>query len=710
MKFSIEHELPGRLRLRCPEGSFTQADGCVIAALLETQPGVTAATAAHRTGSLLIRYEGDVRASVLTAVEILDDAFYGKIDGSVLISEAPGLEESLASLFGGVVVRALLPRTLRYAVTFLRSLPLLARGLHSLWSKRRFNVSVLDASAVGVSMLRRDFRTATVITTLLTLGNLLESWTHKKSRESLTDSLALNIDRLWVKRDGQEVQISMSDLQIGDLAIIRTGSVIPVDGVVCEGDALVNQASMTGESEPIRRTPPLSVYAGTIVEEGELLVRVTAFDSETRIHKIAEMIHESEALKADIQNKAEKMADAIVPYSFLLAGGIYFWTRDAMRATAALLVDYSCAIRLSTPLTILSAMREGARRGILVKGGRFLEALAAADTVVFDKTGTLTVSAPCVARVVPFDGYTREEVLRTAACLEEHFPHSIARAVVRQAEKERLSHREEHSTVEYAVAHGIASRIPNLGRDLPGDSNQKVLIGSAHFVFEDEGVGCTPEQREVIDRESEKCSVLFLAVGGRLAGILCIEDPLREDARDVVRRLRETGITRFAMLTGDNLRVAENVAGAIGVEEVWAQLLPEDKAEVVKQLKKDRKVVMVGDGINDSPALASADVGVAMRSGADIAQEAADVVLSDNRLHALVDARRLSVGAMEKIYRNYAFIVGANSLLLGLGLSGTITPAMSALLHNLATIGSSLYSLTPILEKPCESDEVGART
>ncbi|MDR1875139.1 MAG: heavy metal translocating P-type ATPase [Synergistaceae bacterium] len=687
MEFSVEHELPGRLRLRCPAGSFTQAEGCVIGALLETQPGVTSALASHRTGSLLIRYEGDVRASILAAVGLLDDKFYGEIDGSSLVREGPSLGDSLTSLFGGVAWRALLPSTLRYGVTFLRSLPLLGRGLRSLWRGRRLNVSVLDASAVGVSMLRRDFRTAGVIMTLLTLGDLLESWTHKKSRESLTDSLALNIDRLWVRRDGREVQIPMIDLRIGDLAVIRTGSVIPVDGVVFEGEAMVNQSAMTGESEPVRRNPGLSVYAGTVIEEGELVVRVTAFDSETRLHKIAEMIDESEELKAEIQNRAEKMADAIVPYSFLLAGGIYFWTRDATRAAAALLVDYSCAIRLSTPLAILSAMREGAKRGVLVKGGKFLEALAAANTVVFDKTGTLTVSSPAVAKIVPFEGYTREAVLRTAACLEEHFPHSIARAVVRQAEKENLSHREEHSTVEYAVAHGIASLV----------RGEKVLIGSAHFVFEDEGVTCTPEQQEVIDRETERCSVLFLAVGGRLAGILCIEDPLRRDAVDVVRQLREAGITRVAMLTGDNLRVARSVAEETGIDEVLAQLLPGDKTEAIKRLKNTGGVVMVGDGVNDSPALAAADVGVAMRSGADIAQEVADVVLSENRLAGILDARRLGVGVMKKIYRNYVFIVGANSLLLALGLSGTITPAISALLHNLSTIGASICSLRPIL-------------
>jgi Cu2+-exporting ATPase len=690
MKFSIAHELPGRLRLRCPKNAFTEVEGRVIGARIETQSGVTRAAVSHRTGSLLIHYDGD-RTLILAAIELLDRTFYGEIDGAALVPEKQiGLGESLTALLCGAVGRVLLPRALRCTVTVVRALPLLGRGLRSLWSKRRLNVSVLDASAIGVSILRRDFSTVAVITTLLAIGDLLESWTHKKSRESLIDSLAINIDKLWVRRDGEETRIPMADLRIGDLVIVRAGSIIPVDGVVFEGEAMVNQAAMTGESEPVHRASGLSVYAGTVVEEGELVVRVTAFDSETRIRKIAEMIDESEALKADIQNRAEKMADAIVPYSFLLAAGIYFWTRDATRASAALLVDYSCAIKLSTPLTFLSAMREGTKRGILVKGGKFLEALAAADTVVFDKTGTLTVSAPSVAKVIPFGDRTREAVLRTAACLEEHFPHSIARAVVRQAERENLSHREEHSTVEYAVAHGITSRL----RD------DKVLIGSSHFVLEDEGVLCTPEQREILDREAGRYSVLCLAIGGKLAGILCIEDPLREDAFNIAARLRGSGVNRIVMLTGDNARVAGNVVKETGIDEFKAQLLPEDKTEAIKLLKSSgSKVIMVGDGINDAPALSAADVGIAMRGGADVAREVADVVLSENRLGGIVDARRLGIGVMEKIRRGYAFIIGTNSCLLVLGLSGVLTPAMSAFLHNLATVGSSVYSMTPILEK-----------
>jgi Cu2+-exporting ATPase len=467
-----------------------------------------------------------------------------------------------------------------------------------------------------------------------------------------------------------------------------------------EGDAMVNQASMTGESEPVHRSPELSVYAGTVIEEGDLYIRATAFDSETRLHKIADMIAASEELKADIQNRAEKMADAIVPYSFLLAAGIYLTTRDAVRATSALLVDYSCAIKLSTPLAILSAMREGTKRGILVKGGKFLEALACADVVVFDKTGTLTVSSPRVAKVVPLGDYSAAAVLRTAACLEEHFPHSIARAVVKRAEEENLLHSEEHSTVEYAVAHGIAS---HLGSD-------KVIIGSAHFVFEDEDVPCTPEQREAIERDCGDYSTLFLAIGGKLAGVICVEDPLREDAPGIARKLRDTGISKIVTLTGDSYRIAKSVAEAVGVDHFQSQLMPEDKTEAIRLLKASgMKVIMVGDGINDAPALASADVGIAMGAGADIAREVADVILSENRLTDVVLARKLGLGVMRKIYRNYAFIIAVNSFLLAMGSTGMITPSASAFFHNLATIGASIYSLTPVLKDPGPIGEGGGR-
>jgi Cu2+-exporting ATPase len=582
MNFSVEHELPGRLRLRCPKNSFTWEEGVVIGAILETQPGVTSAAASHRTGSLLIHCSEDARGSVLKAVELLDESFYGQIDGTALVPPEPHIGKAVASLLGGAFLRALLPAPVRYALTFFHALPLIGRGLGSLLREKQLNVAVLDACAVGASMMRRDFGTASLIITLLALGGHLESWTHKKTKEGLAESLALNIDKLWVRRNGTEERINMSDLRIGDLAVIRAGSVIPVDGVVSEGSAMVNQSSMTGESEPVHRTPGMSVYAGTVIEEGEIVARVTAFSGGTRIHKIVEMIGEAEALKAEVQNRAEKMADVIVPYSFLLAGGTYLLTRDIARAMSALLVDYSCALKLSTPLAILSAMREGSRRGIVVKGGKFLELLAEADTVVFDKTGTLTVSSPSVAKVVPFEGYERDEVLRIAACLEEHFPHSIARAVVKQAEQEGLQHEELHSTVEYSVAHGIVTYISADG--LPGE---KALLGSAHFVLEDEGIVCSDEQQAIVREAMESYSVLFLAIGGSLAGILCIEDPMRKEAVDIAERLRKAGIKHIAILTGDNPRMAKNIAERAGIAEVYSQLLPEDKTNAVKRMKED---------------------------------------------------------------------------------------------------------------------------
>ena len=700
MEYTIEHQLPGRIRLRCPPGSFSQSEAYAIAAILKTQSGVLEARASHRTGSLLIRYSEGHRDEVLKAVDLLDRSFYGPIDGTALAPSPGGsIGESLASVFVGLAVRALMPRIIRSALTIFRAMPLLRKGLHSLLARGQVNVSVLDASAVGVSLMRRDFRTATVITTLLTLGDMLEEWTHKRSQESLGDSLTLKVDQLWIRRDGCEVQIPMKELAIGDCVVVRTGSVIPVDGVVVDGDAMVDQSAMTGESTAIRRTPGLSVYAGTLVEDGELAVRVTAFDSDTRIHKIAAMIDESEGLKAEVQSRAERMADAIVPWSFLLAGGIYFLTGSAVRAVSALLVDYSCAIKLATPLAILAAMREGLKRGVLIKGGRFLEAIASAETFVFDKTGTLTVSTPSVAEVVPFEGYDHDEVLRTAACLEEHFPHSLARAVVRQAELEALSHKEKHSTIEYIAAHGIVSHI---GAD-------KVLLGSAHFVFEDMGIVPSPEQQAIIERKRGERSMLYLAIGDRLAGFLCIEDPLRQDAAETIRRLHDTGVKRVVMLTGDNPYVARAVAGRVGVDETMAQLLPEDKTRLVKQWKQEGgSVVMVGDGINDSPALAAADVSIAMRSGADITQAVADIVLTDNRLTAIADARLLGAKVMQKIRRNYTFIVGANTLLLALGTGGAITPGTAALLHNLVTLGAGAFSLTPLLPSPSTSMEADA--
>jgi heavy metal translocating P-type ATPase len=699
MDCKIVHELPGRIRLRCPRGlSFTEDEAGVIESLLEAQAGVIDATASHVTGSILVLFEPcgpgtgesgqnrQTRRKILTAVAMIDRSY---LDGESLPAKycEPGIVSSAGTLFARSAFNRLLPMPVRIVINAVRFLPFLLRGLKSLISGK-LDVSVLDASAIGVSLALGDIGTASTIMTLLSFGDLLESWTRERSRRKLAEGLALSCEALWVERGGVQIEIPMSCLNIGDDVVIRAGAVIPVDGKVIRGEAAVNQSVMTGEALPVHRYPGASVYAGTLLEEGELLVRVTAFDKGTRVSLIAQMIDDSVALKANIQGRAERLADAVVPYSFLLAGAVFWATGSIRTAVSALLVDYSCAIKLSTPLAILSAMREGVRRGVVAKGGRILEKIAEADTVVFDKTGTLSVASPSVARVVPFNGWTREQVLRTSACLEEHFPHSIARAVVKKAEEENLKHREEHAEVEYAVAHGIVSRI--------GES--RAIIGSEHFVLEDEKIPVLAEDAATIDALPPTQSLLYLAIGGRLAGVLCIEDPLREEAAGVIEDLRKEGIGRILMLTGDNERSASNAASSLGLDSYESSMLPEQKTEYVKRLRASgSRVIMVGDGINDSPALGASDVGMAMKESADIAREASDVVLTRGDLRSVVTARRLATGTMKRIYDNYAFIVLINSALLALGLGGIIAPSTSALLHNASTICASVRSMTQIL-------------
>lgn len=696
MIYAIEHEIPplgerpGRVRLRCARGTFTAPQARVIAALLETQDAVVRASASARTGSILIHYAAGGRDDALTAASLLDESYYGDIDPDDGAEQGPSILSGLFATAARVALFSLLPLGVRNALSVMRAAPLVLKGLRALFGGGGLNVAVLDASAVGISMLRGDFSTASVIATLLSVGDMLEDWTRKRSRASLADGLALNVDRAWVRREGREMQIPLSELEVGDLAIVRMGCVIPVDGVVAEGEAMVDQASMTGESEPVRCAPGASVYAGTVVEDGELVVRVTAFEQGTRIHRIAEMIDESEAFKASIQSEAERIADAVVPWSFALAGLTWLITGSALRASTALMVDYSCALKLVVPLAMLSAMKEGASHGMIIKGGRCLEAVSKADTLVFDKTGTLTVSTPTLVKVVPFGDFSREDVLRIAACLEEHFPHSIARAVVSEAQREGVEHSEMHEAVEYVTAHGITSRLD--GSDL--------RLGSAHFIFEDSGVVPTEQERETIERESAHHSMLFLASGDRLVGALCIDDPIRPHAGEAVRRLRESGIDRIIMMTGDTERTAASVGAEVGVDEVMARMLPEDKTEAIRTMADSgRVVIMVGDGINDSPSLASASVGIAMRDGADIARETADMVLTGSDLDSLVDIRSLGSGVMRKIRRSVACVVGINSLLIVLGITGVLTPSLSALLHNMVTVAAGSYSMLPILPR-----------
>lgn len=688
MEFKIVHELPGRIRLRTPAGTFSKEEAPALCAVLETLRGVTKVKASHLTGSVLIYFEKECRDEILAAASIMTRDYYAGIE---MPRRGVPLASTLLRTVAGMAFRMLvLPAHVRHAVCLWRAAPYIGRGLKAFFLARRLNVAVLDAAAISSAILRRDFTTAGVIMTLMSLAEEMEAWTQHRSKEDLAQSLALRVDKVWVKKDGAEVEIPFSELRAGDLLIVRAGSIIPADGTVAEGEAVVNQSSMTGEPLGIIRRAGASVYAGTAVEEGEITIEVTAAAGTTRIDKIIQVIEESEGRKASVQSQAEKLADSIVPYNFALAAAVYLFTRSPERAASAIMVDYSCAIKIATPLAILAAMREGVKNGVLIKGGKYIEAMAEADTAVFDKTGTLTAAEPRVAKVVPFGGRSREEVLRLAACLEEHFPHPIARAVVRKAAEEELRHEEEHAEVKYMVAHGIASSL----------RGEKTIIGSRHFVFDDEGTPWTDEQKAAAAEEAERYSLLYLAIGGALAGIICIEDPLKREAPAVIAELKDEGLTNIVMLTGDGRRAAQKTAAEAGITETCAEMLPQDKAKYIKELReKGRRVVMIGDGINDSPALSEAAVGVTMKHGADIAQEVANVVLLDDRLEGLADARRISSRTMSKIKTNYAAIVGVNTLLILLGLAGRVTPRTSAILHNLTTLLACGRALSPVLKK-----------
>ena len=524
----------------------------------------------------------------------------------------------------------------------------------------------------------------------------MEDYTKKRTRNALVHSLTINVDRVWVKNADGEMLIPISQVSQSDQVIVRTGTMIPVDGMISSGDAMVNESSMTGEPLPVHKTTGATVYAGTVVEEGEITVAVRSLGGETRINKIVDLIDQSEALKADVQNKAEQLADSIVPYSFLGAAGIFLLTGNLTRALSVLMVDYSCALKLSTPISVISAMREASTMNIMVKGGKYLEEFALADTIVFDKTGTLTVASPKVVDVIPFVGYTKQDVLRTAACLEEHFPHSVARAIVRKAAEENLKHCEEHAAVEYVVAHGIATKL----------HGKRALIGRAHFIVDDEGVPLGDEERSAIEKESEHGrSLIYLAIGDQLAGIICIEDAIRPMAGEVIAALKDLGITNVVMITGDGEATARAVASTIGIDRYYSQVLPEDKAAIINDLKMSgRKVIMVGDGVNDTPGLAAADVSVAMKDASDIAQEVADITLLSADLRELILLRTLSTKLLDRINTNYRFILGFNTGLLVLGQLGILTPATSAVLHNISTMGISAGSMRPLL---CETETHG---
>lgn len=690
MKYIIKHEIRGRLRIHVIQKKMTCAEADTLFWYLDRQKNITDVKVYERTADAVICYSGDRTA----LIRLLRSFRYENVTVPETVVRNSGRtlntaykEKLIAKIllhYGG---RLLMPSPLRAGVVVFRSLKYLAAGLCCI-RKGKIEVPLLDAAAIGVSVIRKDFNTAGSVMFLLGVGELLEEWTHKKSVGDLARSMSLNIKKVWLKRDGQEILVKADQIRKGDVVTVHMGNVIPFDGEVYGGEGMVNQVSLTGEAMPVRRVQGQSVYAGTVVEEGELDVLVKAVSGSTRFEKIVAMIEDSEKLKSSMESRAEHLADRLVPYTLFGTAGVWFLTRNVTKALSVLMVDFSCALKLAMPLTVLSAIREAGGYGITVKGGKFLEAIAEADTVVFDKTGTLTKAKPTVKVVLPFGDYPEEECLRIAACLEEHFPHSMAKAVVDAAKKRQLAHEEMHSKVEYIVAHGISSYI----------DGKKVVIGSRHFVFEDESCAVRPEYQERFETLPEEYSHLYLAVEQELIAVICIEDPLRKEAADMIRALRAEGIKKTVMMTGDSEKTAASVARQVGVDEYYAEVLPEEKAGFVEREKAlGHKVIMIGDGINDSPALSAADAGIAISDGAEIAREIADITIAAEDLGELVTLKRLANGMMKRIRKNYHQIIGINAGLILLGGVGMLRPTSSALLHNTSTLLISLRSMRNLL-------------
>ena len=692
MKFIIKHEIPGRIRVHMVQPKMTFEEADILLYYLVNLENVTKAKVYERTQDAVIYYEKDRRE----IIKALQKFGYDRVTVPEGLTEHSGRQmnaEYQEKLLMKVVMRfgwkLLIPAPVRAVWTGVRSLKYLQQGIASL-KKGRLEVAALDATAIGVSILRRDMNTASSIMFLLGIGELLEEWTHKKSVGDLARDMSLNVGKVWLLREEQEILVPAKQIEPEDLVVVRMGNVIPFDGVVSRGEAMVNQASMTGEAVPVKKTAESYVYAGTVVEEGELIICVKAVSKATRFEKIVTMIEESEKLKSNLESHAEHLADQLVPYT--LAGTILTWllTRNVTKALAVLMVDFSCALKLAIPISVLSAIREAGAHNITVKGGKYMEAAANATTIVFDKTGTLTEARPTVRKVVSFCEQSEDELLRMAACLEEHFPHSMAKAVVEAARKRGLEHEEMHSKVNYIVAHGISSTI----------EGKRVVIGSHHFVFEDEKCSVREPWIRQFETLPEECSLLYLAIEHELAAVVCIEDPLRKEAADVVRALKATGLEKVVMMTGDSEKTAASVARRVGVDAYYSEVLPEDKAKFVEQERASgRTVIMIGDGINDSPALSAANVGIAIRDGAQIAQEIADITISAENLWEIVMLRRLSEALMRRIQKNYRSIVGINATLILLGVTGILQPTTSALLHNMSTLTISLTNMKNLLDE-----------
>ncbi len=691
MKWKISHESRGRIRVHAAVARMSLAEADILEYYLRAVDGVNKVSVYDRTRDAVIEYScaRDQIISALAAFSFEDENNAALVPSHTSRATGREYQDRLFYMVARrLVKRMIVPHFIRWSLDFLHGFGYAKAGVKAL-IHGDLNVAVLDGAAITVSLLRGDHDTASQIMFLLGLGDLLEEWVRRKSMDDLADMMSLNVDKVWLCVDGTEILVPVSEVAAGDVIVVRTGNLIPLDGKVVTGEAMVNQAAMTGESMPVRKTEGSYVYGGTVVEEGECRFMVEKTSGAGRYDRIVKMIEESEKLKSQTEAKAASLADRLVPYS--LGGTLisYALTRNIQTALAFLMVDYSCALKLTMPLAVMSAMRESGRYSISVKGGKFLEAVAEADTIVFDKTGTLTNAQPTVARVIPFGGNDEDEMLRLAACLEEHYPHSIANAVVAAARQKELHHEERHTTVEYVVAHGITSKI----------DGRRASIGSYHFIFEDEGVSVPEEDRPAFESLPEEYSLLYLALDGTLAACLCIEDPLRENAADVIAALRAQGFSNIVMMTGDSQRTAAHVAAKAGVDHYIAEVLPEDKADFIRrQHEEGHRVVMIGDGVNDSPALSEADVGIAVNSGAAIAREVADITIDADDLEVLLTLKRIADALMTRIHRDYRVIIAFNSLLIGLGLLGVVPPATSAMLHNASTLAISMYNMTDLLK------------
>ncbi len=690
MRFKIVYDTPGRLRVRCGKDVFSKLQSTSLEAQICAFPGVISAKASYANGGLLINYGGNIREQLLEEIKSINARTLSSAPLTpIQLTDEEFKRDFFKIIAKRILTKLFLPSFLTAPLTIYRAIPFIKLGLSGLASGK-LNVAVLDAVSISASVMSGSYGTASSVMTLLNISSLLESYTRKKAKNTLSDSLSLNIDKVWKLENGEPVQVPLKSIVTGDVVRVQQGSMIPIDGYVISGQAGVNESAMTGEAMLCHKKEGSSVYAGTVIEEGSADINVTSLPDDSRINKVVELIETSEDLKSGVQTKAESFADNLVPFSLFTCAATYLFTGNLTKALSVLMVDYSCAIKLSTPICVISAMREAAEYNIMIKGGRYLENYAHADTVMFDKTGTLTVSCPDLAKVIAFEGYTEDEILRTAACLEEHFPHSVAKAIVHAAEVKNLKHSEEHAEVEYIVAHGIATKL----------HGQKALIGSAHFIFDDEKIPYTEEQHSIIKKLGEEYSMVYLAIGQKLCGILCIQDPIRENAANVISELKQKGLKNIVMITGDGESTAKSVCNALSIDTYHARVLPEDKLNIINDMKaKGHTVVMVGDGINDSPALAAADVSVAMKDASDIAREVADITLLTSDLERLCVLRDLSEKLFARIHSNYRFISVFNSGLILLGIAGLISPVTSALFHNISTMALCAGSMKPYLDE-----------